>query len=202
MYAGDTPVDDIDPTGHDDMVSLGATIAGFGILATLAYDTPPSAGFNRTAAGGQIYANLRAREAGGIIFSHLYIEYVDMRSSTRDIFEALPDFSGSVGEGNLHGMAPRAWGTAYHKGDDPDAPKIGNRPVYESEDDSSSPLIGVNEATFACLQNARAYYNGLDIPYDTKPISNGHNSNWWAVHVCDRCGLSYPDGLPGIVIFQ
>jgi hypothetical protein len=158
--------------------------------------------FDRTAADGNIWANLRARSVQGYEFvSHLYIEYVDKRGPMRRVFEAEPDFTPHLPSpyGYLYGMAPRPWGSSYVKGDDPGAPYVPDYPAEESEDDASSPLIGVSLDTYACLNRKRGSYNAQHILYN-KYNNGGQNSNWWAVNVCSACQLSFPLGVPAFML--
>ena len=206
IYAGDNPPVMIDATGRDYSLSeVVAVSIGIGILAGLSMPTSPQGRgtFARTANNGQIWANIRAREAGGVIFSHLYIEYVDKSKNLRVIFEGLHDNTPHLPrpDGYLHGMAPRQWGKPYNKGDDSGAPYVGNREAFEQESDEYSGLLGVGTDTYACLERARETYNGHPVYYDAQNRGGdyGHNSNWWAVNVCKACDLWY-GGLPGLIL--
>jgi RHS repeat-associated protein len=182
-YASDNPVNATDPSGQDDLNSVSITIAVISVLA-LSADTNPGLGLNLTAGAGQIYANLRAREAGGIIFSHLYIEYVDKGNGTRVVFQALPQTGrGSTrASGNLVG-SEKPWGADL-----------------EQDSDDASPLIGVTVGTHACLENNLTAYNEHPVSYDSqgRGESYGHNSNWWAINMCNACGLTFLQE-PGLI---
>jgi RHS repeat-associated protein len=196
VYAADTPVNAVDPSGREyDMVSIGAAVVGFGILATTAVaDTKISPGPDQRTSNW--YVDVRSTPVDvSLLFDHLFLVVGEPGAAAGEQYEteygagASQGLFGSLSPGSLGGngfsnqfaYGPiQAYASLYH-----------GPPNQAPDWDTDAPRVQVAsgqsqvEQANQCFVDAMNDINAAKITYD--PLDS--NSNRYVRTLLQRCNL-------------